>query len=65
MQSYKSCTLAPILNQTEYAGATFCLNIKDAIADSSATQNFVMKGTPVINKHKTTQPLKVALANGR
>jgi hypothetical protein len=34
----------------------------DAIADSGATQIFVMEGTPVLNKQKTTCPLKVSLA---
>jgi hypothetical protein len=63
--SYKARALTHILNQSEFSGATFCLNIKDAIADSGAMQIFVMEGTPVINKRKTTQPLKVALANGR
>ncbi len=37
----------------------------EAIADSGATQIFVMDGTPVHNKHKTTCPLKIALADGR
>ncbi len=64
-QSYKSRAPAHILAQSESSGATFCLNIKDAIADSGTTQIFVMEGTPVISKRKTTQPLKVALANGR
>ena len=36
-----------------------------AIADSGATQIFVMDGIPVHNKRKTTCPLKVALADGR
>ena len=37
----------------------------EAIADSGATQIFVMEGTPVLNKRITTCPLKVALADGR
>jgi hypothetical protein len=37
----------------------------EAIADSGATQIFVMDGIPVHNRRKTTCPLKVALANGR
>jgi hypothetical protein len=65
MHSYKAHALTHILNQSEFSGATFCLNIKDAIADSGAMQIFVMEGTPVINKRRMTQPLKVALANGR
>jgi hypothetical protein len=62
---YKSHALTHILTQSELSGATFHLNIKEAIADSGATQIFVMEGTSVINKCKTTQPLKVALNNGR
>ncbi len=53
---------------TEITGAGFHgfrLDTKDAIADSSATQIFVMDGTPVSNKRTTPHPLKVALANGR
>ncbi len=65
LQSYKARALTHILTQSEFSGATFCLNIKDAIADSGAMQIFVMEGTPVINKHKMTQPLKVVFANGR
>ena len=37
----------------------------EAIADSGATQIFVMDGIPVHNKQKTMCPLKVALADGR
>ena len=36
-----------------------------AIADSGATQIFIMEGTPVKNKRPTRCPLKVALADGR
>jgi hypothetical protein len=64
-QSYKARALTQILTQSELSGVTFCLNIKDAIADSGAMQIVVMEGTPVINKHKMTQLLKIALANGR
>jgi hypothetical protein len=63
--SYKACALTHILNQSEFSGVTFCLNIKDAIADSGEMQIFVMEGIPAINKHRMTQLLKVALANGR
>ena len=35
-----------------------------AIADSGATQIFIMEGTPVKNKRPTRSPLKVALADG-
>ncbi len=64
-RSYKSRALAQVLTQSEFYGAIFCLNIKDAIADSGATQIFVVEGTPVISKRKTTQALKVALTDGR
>jgi hypothetical protein len=47
----------------EYAVMTIASN--EAIADSGATQIFVMDGTPVHNKQKTMCPLKVALADGR
>ncbi len=36
-----------------------------AIADSGATQIFIMEGTPVKNKRPTRCPLKVALADGQ
>jgi hypothetical protein len=35
----------------------------DAIANSGATQIFIMEGTPVKNKRQTTCPLKVTLAD--
>ena len=63
-QSYKACALTYILTKSEFSGEASCLNIKDAIADSGAMQIFMMEGTPIINKRKTTQPLKVALAMG-
>jgi hypothetical protein len=47
----------------EFAGLH--LDMNDTIADSGATQIFVMDGTPVVNKRPTTHPLKVALADGR
>jgi hypothetical protein len=63
--SYKSCALDHILHKNNFAGAVFCLNTKNAIADSGATQIFVMEGTPVVNRCTTMHPLKVALANRR
>jgi hypothetical protein len=42
--SYKLHALTHILAKTEFAGAAFCLNTKDVIADSGATQIFVMEG---------------------
>jgi hypothetical protein len=51
---------------TKNAGfAGLRLQTYNAIADSGATQNFVMDGTPVANKRPTTRPLKMALADGR
>jgi hypothetical protein len=38
-QSYKAHALTHILTQSEFSGATFCFNIKDAVADSGATQS--------------------------
>jgi hypothetical protein len=46
------------------AGAAFRLTTDNAIADSGATQFFVMDGTPILNKRLTTRPLGVSLANG-
>ena len=40
------------------------ITLNEAIADSGATQIFVMDGIPVHNKRKTMCPLKVALADG-
>jgi hypothetical protein len=52
-------------SNANFAGATFALNTKDAIADSRAIQIFIMEGTPVINKRISHFPLKVALTDGR
>ncbi len=41
----------------------FQLNRAAAIADSDATQIFVMEGAKVINKRRTTRPLKLTLAD--
>jgi hypothetical protein len=65
MGLYKARALTHILNQSEFSRVTFCLNIKNAIVDSGASQIIWMEETSVINKHKWTQPFKVALANGR
>jgi hypothetical protein len=62
-RSYRSCAFDHIL-LNEVAGAAFCLTTDNAIADSGATQIFVMDGTPVINKQVTARPLKVSLADG-
>ena len=46
------------------ACGTVCLSTLQAIADSGATQIFVMEGMPVFNKWPTLQPLWVMLADG-
>jgi len=48
----------------DFANAAMPTSAKKAIADSGATQIFIMEGTPVTNKHLTNCPLKVALADG-
>jgi hypothetical protein len=63
-KSYKLHAIDHIV-KNNIACAAFRLNTMDAIADSGATQIFVMDSTTVVNKRKTTHPLKVALANGR
>jgi hypothetical protein len=49
---------------SKWAYAAMTIASTDAIADSGATQIFVMDGIPVHNKRKTMCPLKVALADG-
>jgi hypothetical protein len=56
IKSYCTRALKHIVHQ-ELAKGAFQLPTKHAIADSGATQIFVMEGTPVINKRPTTQPL--------
>ena len=50
--------------QSKWAYATMTIASNEAIADLGATQIFIMDGTPVHNKQKTTGPLKVTLADG-
>ena len=64
-KSYKAQTINHIVKTKNAGFAGLRLDTNDAIADSGATQIFVMDGTPVINKRPTTHPLKVALADGR
>jgi hypothetical protein len=52
LASYPAMALAAIESPT-----------RDAIANSGATQIFVMEGTPVKNKRGTTCPHKVTLAD--
>jgi hypothetical protein len=61
---YETQAFNHILCCNEIAGAAFHLKTDDAIADSGATQFFVMEGTPVVDKRKTTHPLKVSFADG-
>ena len=49
----------------KWAYAAMTIASSEAIADSGATQIFVMDGIPVHNRQRTTCPLKVALADGR
>jgi hypothetical protein len=56
-------TAAPA-QQSKWTYAALTIPLNKAIPDSGATQIFVMDGTPVHNKQKTTCPLKVALADG-
>jgi hypothetical protein len=49
----------------EFANAAMPATPQVAIADSGATQIFIMEGMPVNNKRPTDCPLKVALADGR
>ncbi len=62
-QSCKTQAIKHIV-KNEIAGGVFRLTRDKAIADS-ATQIFVIDGTPVVNKHSTMHPLKVSLADGR
>jgi hypothetical protein len=61
---FRSCALNHFLTSTNFAGALLTLKTGDAIADSGATQIFVMDDTPVINMRVTTNPLTVSLTDG-
>jgi hypothetical protein len=63
-RAYKARAIEHII-KNEIAGGAFRLTTDNAIADSVATQIFIMDGTPVVNKHPTSHPLKVLLADGR
>ncbi len=62
--TYKARALKHVLKQPAFASAAFHLKTDNAIADSGATQIFVMEGTPIVNKWITRHPLKVLLADG-
>jgi hypothetical protein len=64
-QSFKAQALNHLVKTKNAGIAGLRLNTYDTIADSGATQIFVMDGTPVVNKRPTTHPLKVVLADGR
>ncbi len=64
-KSFRRHALDHFLNFNNFAGAMLPLNTGNAMADSGATQIFVMEGTRVINKRATTNPLTVLLADGR
>jgi hypothetical protein len=64
-KSFKSCALRHFLTSPYFAGALLALKTGNSIADSGATQIFIMNGTPVINKRVTTNSLTVSLADGR
>ncbi len=49
----------------DFANAAIPTLAKKAIANSGATQIFIMEGSPVANKRLTDRPLKVAFADGR
>jgi hypothetical protein len=51
--------------QQSKAYAAIIITPNEAIEDLGAIQIFIMEGTPVLNKQKTTCLLKVALADGR
>jgi hypothetical protein len=63
--SYKACALSALMQNKQFAGAMLQLNMAAAIADSGTTQIFVVEGTNIINKCRTTRPLKVTFADGR
>jgi hypothetical protein len=65
VESDKASALSALMQNQLFAGAIFQLNTAAAIADSSATQIFVMEGAKVIKKRCSTRPLKVTLADGR
>ncbi len=56
-------TAAPA-QQSKWAYAALTIASNKVIADSGATQIFIMDGTLVHNKQKTMCPLKVVLADG-
>ena len=64
-QPQSVCHAVGHIAQVALAGACSDDTPPLSIADSGATQIFVMDGTPVINRRPMTRPLKVALADER
>ncbi len=60
---FRSHALIHFLTSNTFAGAMLALRTGNVIADSGATQIFVMEGIPVINKRVTTNPLTVSLVD--
>ena len=58
-KSFKAQALNDLVKNENAMFAGLRLDTHGAIADSGATQIFVMDGTPVVNKRPTTRPLKV------
>jgi hypothetical protein len=56
--------IATLAQTSKWVYAAITIASNEAVADSGATQIFVMVGMPVHNKQQTTCPLKVALADG-
>jgi hypothetical protein len=57
-------TTLPTLTNCRAFAATVTLDTKDAIADTGATQIFVMECMPVLNKRPTMSLLRVSLTEG-
>jgi hypothetical protein len=65
MSRYKCLMFLTHVVPFDVAGGMVTLPPQLSIADSGATQIFVMEGSPVVNRRPTMRPLKVALADGR
>ncbi len=58
---YRLRALLQLSQAPVFAGATFALKTRNAIADSKATQVFIMEGIPFIDKRCMMNPLEVSL----
>jgi hypothetical protein len=63
--SYKVHALSALLHKDKVAGALFHHNTTAPSASSGTTQIIVMEDANIINKCRTTCPLKVTFADGR